>query len=211
MGRATARQLNQARKIMSQASSNAFTISVTATPTPRPVLPAWVPPAGYFADVPMTNTPMSVTPSIYRRDNYIMNTPFAIWGGSAILRDYGNYGAQVYYSAGHESSPGLPNLQFTLICDFNSLTWSTANVPLNSNASGSFDANGYAADGTPYNPHSYLGLQEMPAAWGGGPKGSLAAFFWAGSRYPNRIRLLDVSRAQLGYSQLHRRQLPDHG
>lgn len=191
---------------MSQASSNVFTITVAANPVTRPVLPAWVPPAGFFADVPMTNTPISVTPSIYKRDNYIMNTPFVIWGGSAILRDYGTYGAQVYYSAGHESSAGLPNLQFTLICDFNTLTWKTANVPLQSNASGSFDANGYAADGTPYNPHSYLGLQEMPTAWGGGPKGTLVSFFWAGSRFPNRLKLMDVSRPQLGYSQLATRQ-----
>lgn len=191
---------------MSQASSNPFTVSVTANPTPRPVLPAWVPPAGYFADVPMTNTPMSVTPSIYPRDNYIMNMPFAIWGGSAILRDYGPYGAQVYYSAGHESTQGMTNQQFTLICDFNSLTWKTANLPLQSHPANSFDANGYAADGTPYNPHSYLGLQELPKAWGGGPQGTLVSFFWAGSRYPNRIKLLDVSREQLGYSQLATRQ-----
>lgn len=190
---------------MSQSSSNPFTITIKANSAARPPLPAWVPPAGYFADVPMLNLPYDVTPSIYPRDNYLMNNPFVQWGGSAILNDYSELGAQVFYSGGHESSPGQPNIQMTLICDFSSLTWKTANVPLQANASGVF-VQGYAPDGTLYTPHSYLGLQEMPTAWGGGSKGSLVSFFWAGSSIPNRIKLLDVSRATLGHSILTTRQ-----
>jgi hypothetical protein len=87
---------------MSQASSQPFTITVR--PAPQTALPAWVPPAGYFADVPMLNFPQDVSPSIYPVDNYLMNNPFVIWGGSAILRDYSALGAQVYYSGGHESA-----------------------------------------------------------------------------------------------------------
>lgn len=189
---------------MSQSSSNSFTVAVTAT-APRPGLPSWVPPAGYFADVPVTNTPVSVTPSIYPVDNYLMNGPFNIWGGSAFLRDYSALGAQVFYSGGHEAAAGLPNAQFSLILDFSTLTWKTANVPLAQNLAYTF-VNGYAPDGTPYCPHTYLGLQEMPAAWGGGPKGTLVSFFWAGSVWPHRINLLDVSRAQLGYSRLSTQQ-----
>lgn len=191
---------------MSQSSSNPFSIAVQASAaTTQPPRPAWMPPAGYFADIPMRNTPNDVVPSVYTRDNYLMNNPFVQWGGSAILRDYSELGAQVFYSAGHESAGGLPNFQFSLICDFSSLTWRTANAPLKSNNSNTF-VNGYAPDGTPYCPHSYLGLQEMPKAWGGAAQGSLVAFFWAGSVWPNRIRLLDVSRASLGYTTMSTRQ-----
>lgn len=176
---------------------------------PVTALPTWVPPVGYFADVPMLNNPQDVTPVLYKigggNDSFYMNNPFAIWGGSAILNDYSPLGAQVYYAGGHESSASLPNVQFSLICDFSTLLWSTANVPAAINPAGSF-VNGYAPDGTPYCPHTYLGLQEVPKAWGGGPKGSLASFFFAGGNMENKINLLDVSRGTNGYSVMSTRQ-----
>jgi hypothetical protein len=187
---------------MPQISSNPFTVQIQASKPRVSPLPAWVPPAGYFADVPMLNDPQDVLPAIYAGDSVAMSGPFDLWGGSAILRDYSALGAQVYYSGGHETGAGQANIQFTLICDFSTLTWSTANVPMQSNASGTFNANGYAPDGTPYCPHTYLGLQELPKAWGGGPKGSLVSFFWAGSTYENRINVMDVSQATMGYSQM---------
>ncbi len=186
---------------MAQTSSNVFKVEIQPPRQPG-VTPAWVPPVGYFADVPMLNNPQDVLPSIYSNDSMGMNSPFVNWGGSAILRDYSPLGAQVYYSAGHESSAAQANLQMSLICDFSTLMWSTANVPLAANRNDSFTANGMAPDGTPYAPHTYLGLQEFPAAWGGGNRGSLASFFWAGSRYSNRINLLDVSKTTRGYSQM---------
>lgn len=189
---------------MSQSSSNSFTIAIKPS-APRPDLPAWVPPAGFFADVPTVNMPIAVTPSIYPVDNYLMNGPFNIWGGSAFLRDYSALGGQVFYSAGHESAAGLPNSQFSLTLDFSTLSWKTANLPLAPNPANTF-VNGFAPDGTPYCPHTYLGLQEMPTAWGGGPQGTLVSFFWAGSTWPHRVNLLDVSRAQRGYSTLATRQ-----
>lgn len=185
---------------MASSSSNPFSVRIQAG-APAPALPEWVPPAGYFADVPMSNDPEDVSPLIYLGDNSAMNNPFALWGGSAILRDYSPLGAQVYYAGGHETSKFVPNVQFALICDFSTLTWSTANVPLVPNLVNSF-VNGLAPDGTSYCPHSYLGLQEVPAAWGGGRKGSLLSFFWAGSSYDNRVNLLDVSLPNNGYSQL---------
>jgi hypothetical protein len=175
---------------------------------PAPSLPQWVPPVGYFADVPMLNNPTDVMPAVYRgspTDTAAMDNPFIMWGGSAVLRDFSALGAQVYYSGGHETGSGIPNIQMSLVCDFSTLTWSVANVPLQPNASGSF-LNGYAADGTSYAPHSYLGLQELPKAWGGGAQGSLVSFFWAGSTYENRINVLDVTRPTLGYTQLATRQ-----
>jgi hypothetical protein len=176
--------------------------AVTVEPPGMSALPAWVPPAGCFADVPMFNNPQDVLPSIYAGDSIGMSSPFINWGGSAILRGYSALGAQVYHASGHESSAGQPNIQLSLICDFSTLLWSTANVPVSANRTNSFLANGLAPDGTPYAPHTYLGLQEFPAAWGGGSRGSLASFFWAGSSFPNKINLLDVSKPIRGYSQL---------
>ncbi len=180
----------------------------TVTPPVTSDLPAWVPPKGHFADVPMTNYPQDVMPAIYRsspNDTSAMDSPFVMWGGSALLRDFSQHGAQVYYSGGHEASNAQPNIQLSLICDFSTLTWSVANLPARPNLPNSF-SNGYAADGTPYTPHTYLGLQELPRAWGGGIKGSLTSFFWAGSTYENRIHFLDVSKPNLGYSTLVTRQ-----
>ncbi len=197
-------------KNMAQISSNAFAVRILPS-APKAQIPAWVPPAGFFADVPMRNNPQDVTPAIYSKngvDSAVMDNPFRVWGGSAILRDFSPLGAQVYYSGGHEASPTRANPQFSLICDFSTLLWSTGNVPLQVNAANSF-VNGYAADGTPSCPHTYLGLQEVPAAWGGGPRGSLASFFWAGSKNENRINLLDVSKPTMGYSVLTTRQ-PEH-
>lgn len=191
---------------MSQSSSNPFAVTIKAAPTqPAVNVPAWVPPAGYFADVPMLNNPAEVAPALYAGDGVAMNVPFITWGGSAVLRDFSPLGAQVYYSGGHESSAGQPNVQYTLICDFSSLKWSVANVPPQVNLPGVF-VNGYAPDGSPYCPHSYLGLQEMPAAWGGAAKGTLVSFFWAGSNFDNRINLMDVSRPTGGYSKLSTKQ-----
>ncbi len=186
---------------MAQFTSNPFSVIIKAPQTGAP-LPAWVPPAGYFADVPMLNNPQDVLPAMYANEARPMDSPFALWGGSAILRDFSPLGAQVYRSAGHETSTGSLNLQQTLICDFSTLRWSIANMPLAPNTSGSFGKDGLAPDGTPYGGHTYLGLQEMPAAWGGAAKGSLVSFFWAGSIFPNKINLMDVSKANLGYSQL---------
>jgi hypothetical protein len=183
---------------MANSSSNSFIVQVLAR---DPSVPAWVPPAGYFADVPMRNNPADVRPSLYGAGS-TMDGPFIIWGGSAILRDYSALGAQAYYSGGHESSGADPNVQMSLICDFSSLSWSTKNLPVVANSSSSFNASGIAPDGTPYCPHSYLGLQEFPAAWGGASMGTLVSFFWAGSSYPNRINLLDVSRQTNGYTPL---------
>lgn len=186
---------------MASVASNLFRIQIVANTAPAGV-PAWVPPPGYFADVPMSNNPQDVLPALYASSGpSVMDSPFTVWGGSAILREYSPLGAQVYYSGGHEASSALPNVQFSLICDFSTLAWQVANLPQAANLSSSF-VNGYAPDTTPYTPHTYLGLQEVPRAWGGGPCGSLVSFFWAGSPFENRINLLDVSQAVGGYARL---------
>jgi hypothetical protein len=166
-------------------------------------LPSWIPPAGYFADIPMTNNPADVTPSgVYVAND--MDAPFIQWGGSAILAGYSEYGAQIYRSAGHETAGGQPNIQTTLVCDFTTLQWKSVNNPVAANAASVFNQSTMLApDGTAYAPHTYLGLQELPTAWGGGPKGSLMQFLWAGgSGVQNLINVMDVSQATHGYTQL---------
>lgn len=191
---------------MAQFTSNTFSVTIKPVSVSA-ILPAWVPPAGYFADVPMLNNPVDVTPTMYASDSMGANSHFINWGGSAILKDFSPLGAQVYYASGHEASVNSPNLQFTLICDFSSLLWSTANQPALPNVASSLNPDGLFPDGTSYAPHTYLGLQEVPAAWGGGKRGSLASFFWAGSNFPNRINILDVSKPINGYSQLNTKQI----
>lgn len=146
----------------------------------------------------MRNTPFDVTPAIYTSND--MASAYDNWGGSAILKDYSPLGAQVLHSAGHEAAAGLPNVQYALICDFSTLLYSVANVPVAPNPGNTAAIpSGNFPDGTPYSGHSYLGLQEFPAAWGGGPKGSLMSFSIAGSPFQDRARSLDVSKPIGGY------------
>ena len=184
-------------------SSNPFRIEIQP-PRVIPPRPAWVPPPGYIADVPALNYPVDVTPAIYTRGD--MNTAFNQWSGSAVLYDFSPLGAQLFQAAGHESSTGQANIQQTLAFDFTTLKWSAQNVPLAANPNSAFEAlKGTAPDGTPYNPHSYLGLQEMPRAWGGGPQGSLVRMMMAGTGgtpYYQTIGIADVSKILNGYTPL---------
>lgn len=184
----------------------------------RSNLPSWVPPSGYFADVPVTNLPSTLTPTIYAGDTQVMKRCYEDWGGGAWLRDFSLLGGYVLYSAGHEANDSAPNIQLTQVLDFSTLTWVVRNVPAQANSLISFQpysgaANwpdvttlgtpGYSTnDNTPYSPHTYNGLQEMPTAWGGGSKGTLVSFFFGGSGWRNRVNLMDVSQATGGYSKL---------
>lgn len=185
---------------MAQITSNLFKVRILPAPT-VPGVPAWVPPPGFFADVPMTNMPADLTPAIYAGNNYAMRKPFDIWGGGAVLRDFGPLGALAYYSGGHENSVTEIQVGFSLICDFSSLTWYVRNVPSVANPLNVF-VDGVAPDGSLYCFHTYLGLQEMPAAWGGGPKGSLVAMFYSDPTSGKHIHVLDVSQPTLGYSRM---------
>lgn len=192
---------------MVQSTSNPFSIRIRPPALP---VPSWVPPAGFFADVPMENFPQDLMPPMYAAlgDTSIMNQPFNRWTGSAFLADFSSLGAQVYYGGGHEPTSGHPNAQLSLICDFTSLKWTVANLPLQPNLASTF-VNGLAPDSTPYTPHTYLGLQECPTAWGGGEKGSLVTFLLPGSTADHKIHLLDVSKPVMGYSRLAIDQFPD--
>lgn len=168
-------------------------------------IPSWVPPSGYFADIPATNVPDDVTPSIYAYG--AMDGTFLRWGGAAMVYDYSALGAVVHRSGGH--SPGQEDVMVNLVFDLSTLAWSVKNTVNTStghkpDVAGQLDPNTglYYSDNQPMNPHTYLGVQEFPAAWGGGAKGSLAQFLYAGSTNANRINLFDLSQPLLGSQQM---------
>lgn len=188
---------------MTSSSSNPFGIRIISR---APVeVPAWVPPPGYFADVPVKNFPADVMPAVFAARPRDMEYAFDYWGGSAWVRDFSPLGAQVLHSAGREGSAALPNFQATVILDFSSLTWSVANTPVQANPLGSF-VNGWAPDHTPYLNHTYLSLAEFPRDWGGGPKGSLARFFTPAKSWAQQIHIEDLAQTVNGYSVLPTRQ-----
>jgi hypothetical protein len=188
---------------MTFATSNPFGIRIIARPPVQ--VPDWVPPPGYFADVPVKNFPADVMPAVFAARPRDMEYAFDYWGGSAWIRDFSPLGAQVLHSAGREASTELPNFQATVILDFSSLLWSVANTPVQANPLGSF-VDGWAPDHTPYVNHTYLSLQEFPRDWGGGPKGSLARFLTAGKSWAQQIHVEDLAQAVNGYSVLATRQ-----
>ncbi|TFW17154.1 hypothetical protein E4L96_15040 [Massilia arenosa] len=185
---------------MATSQSNPFSVNVLPRVVPAGV-PAWVPPPGYFADVPVTNKPNDVMPAIFAARPSDMDFPFDYWGASAFVRDFGPLGAQVYHSAGRESSTSNPNFQATVILDFQELKWTVANVPAQANLASTF-VSGWAPDRTPYVNHSWNSLAEMPAAWGGGPKGSLVRVGTTAKNWDQDIHVMDLSQSVNGYRTL---------
>jgi hypothetical protein len=184
---------------MAQSTSNPFAVIIKA-PVIRAPVPAWVPPSGYFADVPMTNSILDVKPSFY--SNGDMEAAFAFWTGSAILRDFSPLGAQVYYGAGHENSVLNPNITQSVVLDFSTLTWSVRNLPAAPRSLQNFlDGNGFLADGTPYCTHTYNGVQEFPAAWGGAANGSVI-WFCATGDWPNKAHVFDPGQRLNGHTTM---------
>ena len=170
--------------------------AVAATPAPA----NWVPPSGYFADIPTRNLPRDATPPIYMPND--AEVLFDHWTGGAILYDYGKKGALAICGAGHYTSPLSPDIQFVLTLSFDDLTWRASNAPAKVNTQSMVGADVRYPDGTYPIPHPYNGLQEWPHAWGGGPKGSLVNFGIAGSSQLNFAYAFDVSKAIGGHSRL---------
>lgn len=195
--------------IYSVASGGSIYGGMTAPGGGSGEIPAWVPPSGYFADIPMTNMATDIRPSIY--SNNQAEGVFNRWTGGCILRDYSALGAWAVIGAGHD--PFQPDIRFTPIADFSTLTWYCANAltsyeghypdyPEQVDSSTGLFIIDTPPNTMPLNPHTYLGVQEVPAAWGGGPKGSVMQFAYAGSNFINRINVFDVSKATYGHKQL---------
>ncbi len=160
-------------------------------------LPDWVPPEGTFADIPARNTPEQAIPEFYDRRRAL--DPFIQWGGGAYAFEWGTRGAILYHSSGHLSK-GTAVFQPVLCFDLDELRWHSINEPLKPNVEGQpLNEDGMFQDGTYYTPHTYLGLQYLPASWGGAsPKGELLQFFHAGARIRNRVLRFDLSKKKLG-------------
>ena len=164
---------------------------------------SWVPASGYFADVPMTNLANTLTPAIYAGDSFAIRSPFLTYGGSAIISDFSTLGAQAFYTGGHESAAAQTNSSMVLLCDFSDLTWKIRNVPAVANPANAHDDNGMFPDGSFYCFHTYCGLQNFPAAWGGGAYGSLIAIGRDALNPAGKaITVANVAQASLGYTSM---------
>lgn len=191
--------LNQVYSAKSGKGIGAGIVAPVNNGGPASAVPSWVPPPGYFADIPMKNTAVDVKPSFYSQ--FEVNSTFSYWGGSAMSYDYCPLGAQIFHSAGHEPSPTNNNTQLTLVCNFSTLMWECVNVPAVPNVANTADpTTGYFPDGTSYSGHTYLGMQEFPYTWGGGSRGTLIQMLTAGAPYQQRIKLLDLSKSVGGWS-----------
>lgn len=170
-------------------------------------IPAWVPPSGYFADVPMTNNAQDVMPSIYSAGS--AQDIFDHYSGSALLANKGALGSQVYYGAGHETTSGQANIQVAFRIDFSTLTWTASNHPVTVNPSSAFnDATAFAADGTCYAPHTYLNLQPFPTTFGGSDD-KFVMMCWPGGQamvsgipFNNQVVAIDTAQAVGGYAKI---------
>lgn len=157
---------------MAATSSSPFRVQIVA----RPSLPAWVPPPGTFAEFTL-NVPHDAQPAIYAGANRAERV-FANWCGAAFIADYGPRGAVAYHGGGEHFATLDSQGVIVLDCDTRLYDWRCVPaVPHTQQVAGGGDATNvwgeYINDGTAQSPHTYNSLCEMPASFGGGPRGSL--------------------------------------
>lgn len=141
-------------------------------------LPSFVPAAGTFANVSL-NTMSAVDPCPSQSCVYSgagIESVFNVWNGGAYAANYGQYGALVCHGGGHNSYSG--NAPF--LYDIGNRTWACIGTP-SPYEELSADSDGEYPDGRPFPPHCYSGLGYLSPANGGGTKGSLLRFGFAGS------------------------------
>jgi len=154
---------------MPSAVSKPFTIQVVT----RSSLPSWVPQPGRFAEFTL-NTMNDARPVNYT-DSILAN-----WCGAAYIRDYSANGGIAYHGGGEHSN--WPDRGGVVVLDLSTRRYEWVCAPANTSHVGAASAGvgspvggygEYLDDGSPQSKHTYNGLCEMPAAWGGGPRGSL--------------------------------------
>lgn len=141
--------------------------------------PSWVPPPGSFANISL-NTLADVDPCPARNCVYSgvsgQESVFIVWNGAAFAPDYSPYGALVCHGGGHNAYSGNEVYVF----DLTTRRWSRVGAP-SPYAESQANADGEYPDGQPTPPHTYSGVAYLPPSLGGGPKGSLLRFGFAGA------------------------------
>ena len=142
------------------------TVSAAAPPPQQTAgLPSWVPPPGYFGNIPFTNTADSVMPAFTTASS--ADPVFTFWNGAIYVPEYSTFGAMAYHGAGHGTV-----LDGVFLADLTSLTWRFVNGSTQLWSETNFDQYGMRPDGSVFAPHMYQGCQRMPVAWGGRGGGS---------------------------------------
>jgi hypothetical protein len=176
-------------------------------------LPSWADyttlPNGTFREFTL-NRPIDTVNPTGVTDDYISDF-FGNWCGGAFLRDYSAYGGVGYHGGGrHGGTPNntgvmmlnLATRQYEWVCKsvlFHNQATQGAGV---GEAYPTDDFGYYVDDGTAQSPHTYNAMCEMPAAWGGGPKGSLIR---AGNTAGDSTSLtIAMGSAQDGYGSIGR-------
>jgi hypothetical protein len=153
---------------MTTAHSNAFAVRIITSD-----LPSWVPPPGQFGAFTLnTGADVGMHASV-----------LANWCGGVFNPDFGPRGAAMYYGGG-EHYPWDDTLQSGVFClDCETRLWVRRAHPTAEHTGVAYPAGGSPTDewgayldyGSPQTKHTYGCLEWMPAAWGGGPQGSLVA------------------------------------
>jgi hypothetical protein len=167
------------------------------------IQPAWVPPAGYFADIPTVNTPQAATPELYLPYGRWARDTYERWSGGAYIADYGTLGATAIFGGGHEATKGAAHMQGVVLLDYGTLMYQAKSIPPNVNVelfNDGFD--GQYPDGSYYRAHIYMGMAPIPKAWGTTQGGGFVHFAQAGSGYPNKTLVYDMAYDKGGYSSL---------
>ena len=158
-------------------------------------VPSWVPPPKTFAEFTL-NTPASVGANV----SFLVN-----WCGGTFIRDYGPYGGAAYHGGGEHYS--WPDAGGVLMLNCATRRYEIRCLPAirthmgvaGGKGSATNEWGAYADDDYPQMKHTYNCLSEMPAAWGGGERGSLVRVAHTGG-----LLLVADGKRTHGYSSTYR-------
>ncbi len=182
---------------MSKSSSKPFIVQIRPD-TRTADTPSWVPAEGQFANISL-NTLLEARPAGWPTSD--VGGPFANWSGGTLATSFSKLGAYVVHGSGHLSA-GAALWAGVWCFDLDTLKWVGRNIPAEPMLEGSpnFMFNSYGEITSPasiaghtYPPHTYDGLVFQPSSQGGGAKGSLLRFCFAGSNFHRAVHRFDLS------------------
>jgi hypothetical protein len=144
------------------------------------------------------------------------------WAGGAMIDDYSPHGG-VAYIGGREHFEYFDH-GGVLVLDIAARRYEMRCVPAKGPhktgpTTPTDDWGAYVDDGSPQRTHTYNSIQQMPAAWGGGPRGSMVIVSHSGGGATTRGNnegyaatwRYDLSKAVDGHSKLTGKKFYDYG
>jgi hypothetical protein len=154
-----------------------------------PALPYTVPAPGMFKNISLNKMadvePCPAHNCVYGSGG--VEPMFYAWSGGAYDPDYSAYGALLIHGGGHRTYSGNEVYAFNLA----TALWERCRSPSLYSESEA-DSNGEFPDGQPYPPHTYSGVEAMPASWYGGTKGKLIRFGFSGASVTQRAHVIPL-------------------